>query len=172
MLNLKGTPEALLTYNQEKNVKLLEKFKVLNRQEINARMEIQLENYCKILNIEARTMMEMTNRDILPACIKFMDKLASEIRIKHKVDIEANCEKEILKKVSTLTDDAYNALQELTVVSKQVKLEEDIEKRAKLYREKLLGCMTTLRTHVDNLEKIVAKEDWPFPSYCDILYSV
>lgn len=172
LLNLESTPEALFTYNSDKNVKLLSSFGVLNEEEINARMEILLENYCKTINIEARTMMEMTNRDIIPACIKFMKQLAEEIRLKDKVDLEAKSEMKLLKKISEYLDNAYEALERLTVVSKEVKTIIDLKERALSYRNVVFKSMTDLRKNVDQLEKIVAKECWPFPSYCDILYSV
>lgn len=172
LLNLRSTPQALLKYNDRKNVELLEKYNVLNRDEINARMEILLENYCKTINIEARTMMEMTNRDILPSCIKFMEHLANEIYLKRKLKISSTSEKEILKKVTTFVDKAYNSLQQLKLLSKQVKTEQDIKVRATKYRDDVFACMQQLRASVDELEKIVAKDFWPFPSYCDILYSV
>ena len=117
-------------------------------------------------------MMEMTNRDIIPACIKFMKQLAEEIRLKDKVDLEAKSEMKLLKKISEYLDNAYEALERLTVVSKEVKTIIDLKERALSYRNVVFKSMTDLRKNVDQLEKIVAKECWPFPSYCDILYSV
>lgn len=172
LLNLPSTPQALLKYNDKKNVELLEKYNVLNRDEINARMEILLENYCKTINIEARTMMEMTNREILPSCIKFMEHLANEINLKRKLKISSVSEKEILKKVSAYVDSAYTTLQLLKLLTVQVKAEQDMKVRAVRYRDEVFTCMQRLRTPVDELEKIVSKDFWPFPSYCDILYSV
>ncbi len=172
LLNLENTPKALLKYTDEKNVKLLSSFGVLEAEEVEARMEILLENYCKTINIEARTMLEMTKREIIPACVTNMKELAKTISIKKEIGISAKTECEILAKISALTDQAYEAQLRLEEASKSVKTIKDYKARAVKYNEEVLGAMTNLRRPVDELEKIVAKKYWPFPAYSDILYSV
>ncbi len=172
LLNLENTPQALLKYNDQKNVELLASFGVLNSDEINARMEILLENYCKTINIEARTMLEMTKREIIPACVSNMKELAKTISLKKEIKIPCETEIKILDKISALTDQAYQAQLKLEEASKRIKMEKDYAKRAIAYHSEVLGSMTDLRKPVDELEKIVAKKYWPFPAYSDILYSV
>ncbi len=172
LLNLENTPSALVRYNDKKNVELLEKYGVLNGEEIDARMEILLENYCKTINIEARTMLEMTKREIIPACITSINELAETIRLKKKLDLSRETETKILERTSALLDEAYTAQLKLEEVSKKVKAESDIVKKAKDYHDQVLSAMNELRKPVDELEKLVAKKYWPFPAYSDILYSV
>lgn len=172
LLNLENTPSALVRYNDKKNVELLEKYGVLNGEEIDARMEILLENYCKTINIEARTMLEMTKREIIPACITSINELAETIRLKKKLDLSRKTESKILERTSALLDQAYTAQLKLEEVSKKVKTESDIVKKAKDYHDQVLSAMNDLRKPVDELEKLVAKKYWPFPAYSDILYSV
>lgn len=172
LLNLADTPTALLRYNDKKNVELLSSFGVLNAEEIEARMEILLENYCKTINIEARTMLEMTKREIIPACVTNMKELAKTIQIKKEIGASCKTEKDILNKISSLTDQAHSAQLVLEEKSKSVKAEKDIKEKARKYQIEVLGAMTSLRKPVDELEKLVAKKYWPFPAYSDILYSV
>ena len=172
LLNLENTPKALIRYNDEKNVKLLSSFGVLNEEEINARMEILLENYCKTINIEARTMLEMTKREIIPACITSVNELAKTIKLKKEIGVSSQTESKILEKTTLLLDEAYEAELQLEEISKKIKTENDIVKKAEAYHDEVLSAMTKLRKPVDELEKLVPKKYWPFPAYSDILYSV
>ena len=172
LLNLDNTPKALVRYNDEKNVKLLSSFGVLNEEEINARMEILLENYCKTINIEARTMLEMTKREIIPACITSVNELAKTIKLKREIGVSSETESKILEKTTTLLDATYQAELKLEEVSYQVKKEKDIITKSTKYHDEVLNAMTELRKPVDELEKLVPKKYWPFPAYSEILYSV
>ena len=172
LLNLKNTPDALVRYTDEKNVRLLEKYGVYTPVEVAARQEILLDNYSKIINIEAQTMIEMANKEIIPACAKFTKDLAAGISKKAALGISALAETDIAKKVSELTDRAYAATKVLEDVVVEAKLVEDVAEAAHNYHDKVVVAMQELRAACDAAETIVSKEYWPFPTYSDLLFSV
>lgn len=172
LLNIDNTPEALLHYTDEKNVKLLGKYRIFTREEISARMEILLENYCKTINIESRVMQEMCNRQIIPACIEFMSSLSSLIAQKQTVGASHVTESEILTKVSHYTDEVYKILGMLKMVTDKVKADTNLKNSSLNFRSAVVPCMAELRKNVDELEKIVPKNIWPIPTYSEMLFSV
>ena len=177
LLNLRSTPEALLHTLDEKNVKLFEKFGVYSKVELESRNEIHNENYSKIINIEAETMLEMAKKDILPCASKFASKLAKTINLKKSACSECDCsyEAEMLKKVSAITSSIYaktSALEKTVLDARILADKGDSSKTALFYREKVFAAMGELRAVADELEVITPKELWPFPSYGDLLYSV
>ena len=173
--NLKSTPEALVHILDEKNKKLLEKHGVYSESEIVSRFEIHNEGYSKVINIEAETMLDMAKKYILPAGSKFAGKLADTIASKKAVCDAADVtyETELLTKVSSLTSEIYKKVQQLEKDVRDVKeLSGDASKTAFFYREHVFESMNELRISADELETIVPKELWPFPSYGDLLFSV
>ena len=173
--NLKSTPEALVHILDEKNKKLLEKHGVYSESEIVSRFEIHNESYSKVINIEAETMLDMAKKYILPAGSKFAGKLADTIASKKAVCDAADVtyETELLTKVSSLTSEIYKKVQQLEKDVRDVKeLSGDASKTAFFYREHVFESMNELRISADELETIVPKELWPFPSYGDLLFSV
>ncbi len=177
LYNLKSTPEALTHILDDKNVKVFEKFGVYSKVELASRFEIHNENYSKIINIEAETMLEMAKKDILPAASKYANKLAETIGLKKAAcgDCDATYESESLKKVSALTSRIYaktEALEKEVVEAKQIAESGDSSKTAFFYREHVFAAMNELRLCADELETIAPKELWPFPSYGDLLFSV
>lgn len=172
LLNIDNTPEALLHYPDKKNVELLGKYGIFSEEEIHARMEILLENYCKTLNIEARTMIEMTNKEILPACMEYMNMLASEISKKASICIPAVTETDLLKKISVLVDKAYDTVKVLEIATDKIGSNKNAHTASINYRSAIYPTMNELRKYCDELEKIVGKKYWPFPTYSDLLFSV
>ena len=173
--NLKSTPEALVHILDEKNKKLLEKHGVYSESEIVSRFEIHNESYSKVINIEAEIMLDMAKKYILPAGSKFAGKLADTIASKKAVCDAADVtyETEMLTKVSSLTSEIYKKVQQLEKDVRDVKeLSGDASKTAFFYREHVFESMNELRISADELETIVPKELWPFPSYGDLLFSV
>ena len=173
--NLKSTPEALVHILDEKNKKLLEKHGVYSESEIVSRFEIHNESYSKVINIEAETMLDMAKKYILPVGRKFAGKLADTIASKKAVCDAADVtyETEMLTKVSSLTSEIYKKVQQLEKDVRDVKkLSGDASKTAFFYREHVFESMNELRISADELETIVPKELWPFPSYGDLLFSV
>ena len=173
--NLKSTPEALVHILDEKNKKLLEKHGVYSESEIVSRFEIHNESYSKVINIEAETMLDMAKKYILPVGSKFAGKPADTIASKKAVCDAADVtyETEMLTKVSSLTSEIYKKVQQLEKDVRDVKkLSGDASKTAFFYREHVFESMNELRISADELETIVPKELWPFPSYGDLLFSV
>ena len=173
--NLKSTPEALVHILDEKNKKVLQKHGVYSESEIVSRFEIHNESYSKVINIEAETMLDMAKKYILPAGSKFAGKLADTIASKKAVCDAADVtyETEMLTKVSSLTSEIYKKVQQLEKDVRDVKeLSGDASKTAFFYREHVFESMNELRISADELETIVPKELWPFPSYGDLLFSV
>ncbi|MBR3542679.1 MAG: glutamine synthetase III [Treponema sp.] len=174
LYNLKSTPEALAHILDKKNVEVFEKFGVYSKVELSSRYEIHNENYSKIINIEAETMLEMAKKDILPAASKFASKLAETISLKKTVcaECDASYEADMLKKVSALTTSIYAKAVQLESDTLEAKKISDAAKAAFFYREHVFASMNALRAVVDELEAIAPKELWPFPSYGDLLFSV
>jgi glutamine synthetase len=177
LYNLKSTPEALPHILDEKNVKVFEKFGVYSKVELESRYEIHNENYSKIINIEAETMLEMANKFILPAASKYATSLAGTIGLKKASgDVDATYETETLSKVSSLTSSIYKktaALEKAVLDAKELGASGVPSGKISLfYRESVFAAMGELRAVVDELEVITPKELWPFPSYGDLLYSV
>lgn len=175
--NLRSTPEALSHTMDEENVKLFEKFGVYSKVELESRYEIHNENYSKIINIEAETMLEMAKKDILPCASKYSSKLAQTIGLKKAACDECDCtyEAQMLKKVSALTSSIFakaSQLESAVNEAKELADKGDSGKIAFFYREKVFAAMGELRAVADELEVITPKELWPFPSYGDLLYSV
>lgn len=173
--NLKSTPEALVHILDEKNKKVLQKHGVYSESEIVSRFEIHNEGYSKVINIEAETMLDMAKKYILPTGSKFAGKLADTIASKKAVCDAADVtyETEMLTKVSSLTSEIYKKVQQLEKDVRDVKeLSGDASKTAFFYREHVFESMNELRISADELETIVPKELWPFPSYGDLLFSV
>ncbi len=172
LLNLKTTPEALPYYSNEENLAMFARHKVYTGEEIVARKEILLENYCKVLNIEALTMIDMAGKQIIPACIKYMKTLAETAQSKEALGISAEMEKELLIKISALTNEAFKANGRLSEAAIKVKNIEGNEKQASAYRDIVFAAMKELRASCDELETLVPESDWPIPSYADLLFSV
>ncbi|MBR4004797.1 MAG: glutamine synthetase type III, partial [Treponema sp.] len=177
LYNLKSTPEALPHILDEKNVKVFEKFGVYSKVELTSRFEIHNENYSKIINIEAETMLEMANKFILPTASKYANKLAETIGLKKTAcgECDVSYETAMLKKVSCLTSCIYNKTEKLgqeILDAKKTAEAGDSSKTAFFYREHVFAAMNELRACADELETITPKELWPFPSYGDLLFSV
>ncbi len=174
LLNLKSTVDALPYLVSEKNVALFERHGVLRASELVARHEIYLENYCKTVHIEALTMIDMVKRKILPTAIAYQGKLADVIVKKNAcgLALSVSVEETQLKKLVSLTDAMYAKLAELEVTAANTNCGCDIEATARTTRDGICREMAELREIVDAIEMLVAGEDWPYPTYAEILYSV
>ena len=171
--NYKSTVDCVPHYSDEKNVALFEKFGVLSKAEIDARVEIQLDNYAKTINIEALTMIDMAKKKYIPTCIAYGKELCDTISAKKALDICASVETDLAKKVSDLTKQAYDAVSKLEeVTAKAAAIETSVEDMAKSYRYEVIPVMDALRAAVDALEVITPSEKWPVPAYSDIIFNV
>ena len=170
--NYVSTVDAVPHYTDEKNIKMFEMFKVYTRTELESRTEIILENYSKVLNIEALTMIDMSRKNILPAGMKFAKTLVDSIVAKNAAGVDSSVEKKLADKVSGLVasiDSATSVLEAKVVGSKDV---EGAEANAKYFRNEVFSSMQSLRAVADELETITPEEVWPFPTYGDLLFKV
>jgi glutamine synthetase len=172
LLNLKSTPEALPYYLHDKNVKLFTAHSIYTKNEINARFEIAEEHYCKIVNIEALTALDMVNKYYLPAISKFSNFLIDVIKNKKELGIVAGYESDTLNKISAASNDIYKLKIELEKMLADKATIEDVVELSMYLKTNVLAKMEEIRDVVDKIEPIVSKEYWPFISYGDILYSV
>lgn len=174
LLNLRSTPDCVPYYLCEKNVALFTQHRVYSPAEINARYEIKLDNYCKVLHIEALTMLDMVWKDILPAVSAYSKKLASTALTKKALsaDIDCSFETELSAKISTLTASAVEKAKALELAVMDSKNISDSLELAKYYKDSVFAAMNELRIVVDELETNTAARFWPYPSYGDILFSV
>ncbi len=174
LLNLKTTVDAYKQFNAPKNIKLFIDHGVMSEVEINSREEIYFENYAKIVNIEALTMIEMASRDIIPAVNAYVAEVADTMGAKLAVlpDIDVSIEKDIITKLSTLNSKAYVALDSLKKAEAEAAKITDAVKRAEAYCYEVIPAMEKLRSYVDAMEPITASEYWPLPTYGDLMFNV
>ena len=174
LLNLKSTPDCVPYYLAEKNVELFTRHKIYTPVELHARYEIKLDGYCKVLHIEALTMLDMVWKDILPAVSAYSKKLADTALAKKSLSDSIDCsfETELAAKISTLTAEAVKKTQALEYAVMDVKNIEDTLELARYYKDTVFAAMNELRIVVDELETHTSAEYWPYPSYGDILFSV
>lgn len=174
LLNLHSTPEALPYYISDKNVALFEKFGVLSKTEVYSRYEIQLDNYCKQLHIEALTMVNMVKKDILPAAVSYMKDISKEALNKKRLSAEISSELEetLLKKLSALSADLYKETEKLETDVGADKEFKDILEEAQYYRNTIFAQMEATRAVADQIEDLVGQKYWPYPTYGELLFSV
>ena len=170
LLNLKTTPEALALYDRPENIALFERHKIYTGAEIRARQEILLENYCKVINIEALTMSQIVYKQIIPAAAKYSSVLAESVARKKAMGVDAASEAELVKKITVLTDSAYNSLVKLNDAVVAARDVSGTLEAAKNYHDSVFMTMQELRLSCDELETVVGREYWPFPTYGDLLY--
>ena len=174
LLNLKTTADALPYFIHEKNVELFVKHKVFTAGEMYARYEIMLEGYCKTLNIEALTMLEMVKKDILPAVSDYCRDLTATALQKRQLLPDCSCEVEetLVKRLSKLSTCLYQKNDKLEKALLDCKAYTDLQELANYYRDVVLLSMQETRTVADELETIVGSSYWPYPTYCDLLFHV
>ena len=172
LLNLKTTPDALPYYSRKENLALFARHKVYTGEEIKAREEILLENYCKVLHIEALTMIDMAGKQIIPAALGYMHALSDAIAAKTAVHAAAAVEQDLLCRINGFTDAAYKALSALSDAAMLVKNVHGVAEQAVSYRDTVLTAMQELRTACDVLETLLPESEWPFPTYAELLFSV
>ena len=174
LLNFKTTPDALTHMLDEKNVKLFTSHKVLTETELKARHEVRLENYCKVVNIEALTMLDMARKDILPAMSSYSAELACDAAAKTALLGDADCsyEKESVKSLCALIGATHRGVKKLEddlLAAKSVTAPEAL---ADVYKSTILDDMRALRISVDEMETLASAKAWPYPCYGDLLFGV
>ena len=174
LCNLKSTVDALPCMLSEKNVKLMNDFGVLSPTEVHARYEVGLENYSKVLNIEALTMLEMANQQIVPAIISYEKQLASTISEMHSVSSSIPCKTEThqLETLAVCADTISDAISELRVARKAAKNDPDPLESARAFHDVVIPIMDKLRAAADHAEQVCGEEFWPLPTYTQMLWYV
>ena len=175
LYNLKSLPDALAHYIDEKNVNLFVKNKIYSVEEVHARYEIELENYSKLINIEALTMIDMAKKDIIPAVTSYVRELTDTALAKKALSdlIPTSVEEELITSLSNKLVSFSNKTAELEdAVIKASEYENDNLAYAKYYREKVFSVMQELRAIGDAMETETSSEYWPYPSYGEMLYGV
>ena len=172
--NISSTVDAIPALTTEKAVKLFESFKVFTKAELESRQEIEYENYAKIINIESRTMSDMTNRMIIPAVIKFVSNVASSLNsvVSACPDADVSVQKELLLECSDLLSELKLANSKLAELTEEAMLIQDAKERAFAYKNKVTKAMESLRKPADKLETLVDKALWPMPDYGDLLFEI
>ncbi len=170
--NITSMVDAIPALITDKAVKLFESFGVFTKAELESRVEIQYEGYSKAINIEARTMIDVAGKQIIPAVISYSTELANSVLAVSNAGADASAQKELLNDVSALLKDMKSALTTLIDVTEKAGNITDASEQAKFYRDTVKTAMTQLRTPADKLEMMVDKKFWPFPSYGDLMFEV
>ena len=172
--NFKTAPEAYEHFTDEKNISLFGDFGVMSETEMKSRREIFFENYRKVKNIEARTMLEMTVRDIIPAVSAYVGKLSEAVNAKRLAikNIDTACECEIIEKLSELLSKTYSAYTALERVESIAVTKACAEEASFYYKNSVIPKMNALRALVDTMETLVARDAWPMPTYGDIIFKI
>ena len=172
LLNLPTTPDCVPHYLAMKNVELFARHRVYTEIELAARYKMKLDNYCKVLHIEALTMLDMARQDILPAVSAFAKELCDTATAKNALGVEAVYETETAARVSKLTTAVLTEVRALEKASDDAEELVDVLTRACAYKDNVLSAMSALRESVDELETLTARKYWPYPNYGDLLFSV
>mgnify|MGYP004520179167 FL=1 len=168
--NLRTLPDAAPAMMKEKNVALLEEFGVMSRVETKSHYEIKLEQYANLINIEALTMIDMANKQILPAVNAYAADVASNLAIKQDMGVACKAETKLLKKLSDGADAISDDIDALVEAHDAMIATADVQARGDACRDSVLPAMEQLRKDADAMETICSKEYWPLPSYNDILF--
>ena len=174
LLNLPTTPDCLPYMLKDKNIKLFADHKVFSRQEIESRYEIYLENYCKNVRIEALTMVDMTNKDILPAVSAYFKTLCDTVKAMSRAGIDpgGSYEQVTAEKLAVLSKKIFSAVCGLSQVVDGLSEAGDAARESELIRDRVIPQMSLLREFVDSAESITAEEYWPYPTYGDLMFGV
>ena len=174
LLNLKTTPDALPYMISKKNIALFERHRVFSHSELLSRYEIGLENYCKLCNIEAVTIYKITKRNILPAGAIYAGELSNAATAKSTFLPGTECvyERDTVGRLTEISDALHKKETELFDLLCAVEDIKDLLKKANHYKDLILTKMGEIRELIDEMELLVSRKHWPFPTYGDLLFSV
>lgn len=170
--NIPSMVEAVDTLTTPKAVQLFEKFGIFTEAELRSRAEILYETYAKTINIEALTMIDMANKQIIPAVMRFSKTLADTTIAIQSAGGDATVSSELLKEVTGKLTEMKEAVKQLLEVETKASSMERGKEQAFCYYQEVMAAMSDLRRPADELEKLVDKEYWPFPTYADLLFEV
>ncbi len=164
--------DAVDTLTTEKAIKMFEKFKIFTRAELYSRAEILYEIYSKTINIEARTMIDMASKQIMPTVMKYTRQLADTVLAVQRAGASPRAQEKLLTEVSDLLEKAQDALEKLKDDEAKAAQLSDEKEKAFFYKDTIKADMEALREPVDELEMLVDKEMWPYPTYADMLFEL
>ena len=172
--NLRDTVDCMPAYIDEKNVALFSRFGILTPEEMHARYEIHLENYCKVTAIEAATLRDMTLRGILPAVTRYTGDLAKGVVRKRQAEMTTPCRVEsyLVQQRDTLSGDLLDACQAMSRALEAAPAADAGIDAARYYRDQVASRLEEMRSIIDRMEPLVGADYWPYPTYADILFSV
>ncbi len=172
--NIKSMVEAIGALTTDKAIKLYEEFGVFTKAELESRAEVEYEEYSKVINIEAKTMIDMASKQIIPAVIRYATQLAESIgKVKSAVpEADISVQTELLTETSALLSEMKVALAALIDITEKSAAMGEGKAQAFAYHDEVMPAMAALRAPADRLEMIVDKELWPFPSYGDLIFEV
>lgn len=173
--NLRDSVSAFRHYTDQKNVELFSRHGVMNATEMAARREIYFENYAKIINIEALTMVEMSMRDVIPAVSAYTHELAEGIVAKKTAGFTTRtyaAEQTLANRLSLLNAEALTLTEKLAAAEKKASTTHDVEARAVAYRDTVIPLMQKLRQKVDRMETMTDSKHWPFPTYGEMMFLI
>ena len=172
--NFKTAVDAIPHYVDEKNIKLFQKFNVYTKEELQSRCDILLEEYSKTLNIEALTMIDMARKYIIPSVCAYSKSLTDTALNKKLLSSDISCSLEValVKKLSSLNSCLDTKIEKLNTSLLESKNYPNPKENAEFYRDNIKVQMQEIRAIADELETIVSKEFWPFPTYSDLLFSI
>lgn len=172
LLNLRTTMDCLPLLDSEENIALFERHGVFSAAELHSRKEILIENYCKLINIEANTMLDMAVKDILPAVTTYENELAAAVNGIKAATGAAAAQKATIIKLDTLYAEALGHIDALRKAMDAAHGRKDLTECGCVYRDEVIPAMNALRAVADEMEVNTAKKYWPFPTYGDLLFSV
>ncbi len=175
LLNLTNTADAIPHLVDEKNIALFTRHGIYTAEELHSRCEILLDNYCKVLHIEALTMLDMSKKEIIPAVSTYLKDLSTTAAAVKAVVSDADCstQESLITRISALSSSLYKKTEALNSAVLSTKdHEENIEERAQYYKNNIFPGMQELRAVADELETLVGEEYWPFPTYGDLLFKI
>ena len=170
--NIPSMVEAVDALTTKKAINLFEKFGIFTEAELRSRAEVLYETYAKTINIEALTMIDMADKQIIPAVMKFSKSLADTAMAIHAAGADATVPTQLLSDVTEKLTQTKKAAVYLQEVEKEASSMERGKEQAFYYHDKVIKAMSALRKPADELEKLVDKEYWPFPTYADLLFEV
>ena len=170
--NIPSMVEAVDTLTTEKSIRLFEKFGIFTEAELRSRAEVLYETYAKTINIEALTMIDMANKQIIPSVIRFSRSLADTCMAVSSAGGDASVPAELLKNVTEKLSETKKSVEELQEEEKKASSMGQGKEQAFYYHDKVVQAMDALRKPADELEILVDKEYWPFPTYADLLFEV
>ncbi|MFW5997112.1 MAG: glutamine synthetase III, partial [Lentisphaeria bacterium] len=168
--DIASTVDALEAFNSKQSIELFEKYKVFTANESRSRYRIFREKYSRHINVEARTAIEMTNKEYLPAVIDYATKLADAVKTAEAAGVKGVAQKERLKEVAHFLESAHKKLKILEQAVDKANRNDDVAASTEIYRDEVLPAIHALRENLDELEILLPKDKWPVPSYADMLY--